>query len=50
MHTYKPELIQRLRIGYYERRLQFLAWLSVQYEFDNLFYNSILWTDEQTKQ
>jgi hypothetical protein len=46
MHPYKPELIQHLRIEDYERRLQFLSWFSVKFEIDNLFYNSILWTDE----
>lgn len=46
MHPYKPELIQHLRIGDNERRLQFLSQFSVQFVIDHLFYNSILWTDE----
>lgn len=46
MHPYKPEFIQQLRIGDYGYRLQFLAWFSVQFEIDNLFYNNTLRTDE----
>jgi len=46
MHPNIPELIQYLRIGDNERSLQFLSWFSIQFEIDNLFYNSVLWTDE----
>jgi len=46
MHPYKPDFVQHLRIGDFERRLEFLAWFNVQLDVDNSFYNRILWTDE----
>lgn len=46
MHPYKADFVQHLRIGDAERRLNFVAWLVVQLEMDNLFFNNIFWTDE----
>ncbi|VVC30822.1 Hypothetical protein CINCED_3A002528 [Cinara cedri] len=42
----KADFVTHLRIGDYERRLQFVAWFNVQFEIKNIFYNRILWTDD----
>lgn len=45
-HPYKVNLVQNLRPGDDERRLEFVAWLSATYYYDFAILQKILWTDE----
>jgi len=46
MYPYKVDFVQHLRAGDSIRRLEFIAWFTVQFHNDPLFVNHIFWTDE----
>lgn len=46
MHPYKCDFVQHLRAGDSTRRLEFIAWFNIQFHYNPLIVNRILWSDE----
>lgn len=46
MHPYRPDLVQKLVPGDYNRRLTFIAWFMMQLHDEPDFLRFICWTDE----
>jgi hypothetical protein len=46
MYPYKPDLVQHLCLGNYERKITFVSWLVSKLEDNLIILNFILWTDE----